>query len=627
MSLRNSETRYFLLLLVIFITALYANTFSSGYVWDDRAAIVGNPDVHQNTPLMELFSHDFWGQDITDVASHKSYRPLTVLSYRLNFYFTALSPVGFHVGNVLIYILTVCVFYLAAIRWISVEGSRVASLLFAAHPVHCEAVSSLVGRADCLSGLFFLAAMIFYSDGLGRLRVCSGSVNTHGQANKSTNTFAISNFININTGVVWSNFLLAFLFGLAASLSKEIGLTIFGIFVVFEAIYVSSLSLSLKLSTHFLRDYIAVILAEGEKGTEKEGETGTEEVKRRQMREEEHTRWVYWINRRETSQSQEQAQLPCQPLMYSLMSSFSSSLSCLWTSWMRWPPMTRVFCSWLTYLQHVWGPHHHSLGSSSSSGNSSSGSTTNTTTNNKATTNKATPHQANTPRCKSPRECLQWFSRFPPGTYARIAFHVLTLLCILLFRSRLHGDTQLYTWTVMENPISLQEKWLTRVLSYSHTHYLMLLKLLNPITPHLCFDYGHYCLPIITSVFQAVNLLACVAYALVLYLLVDTVLLGRRAGLLALALFLLPLLPALNILFPVGTTLAERLLFVPSMGLALLVGEFIANTDTQSDSNSCSYSCSFQQRIWAPIGKHWARYCLNYVVLCILYSTILYFTI
>ena len=44
---------------------LFANSIFGGYVWDDRAAIVGNADVHGSTSLWEMLQHDFWGQGIT----------------------------------------------------------------------------------------------------------------------------------------------------------------------------------------------------------------------------------------------------------------------------------------------------------------------------------------------------------------------------------------------------------------------------------------------------------------------------------------------------------------------------------------------------------------------------------
>lgn len=41
-------------------------------------------------------------------------------------------------------------------------GVWTTSLLFAAHPIHCEAVAGLVGRADLLCTLFFLSGLEAY---------------------------------------------------------------------------------------------------------------------------------------------------------------------------------------------------------------------------------------------------------------------------------------------------------------------------------------------------------------------------------------------------------------------------------------------------------------------------------
>ena len=45
----------------------------------------------------------------------------------------------------------------------------------------------------------------------------------------------------------------------------------------------------------------------------------------------------------------------------------------------------------------------------------------------------------------------------------------------------------------------------------------------------------------------------------------------KRVSLFALALLVLPFLPASNLLFPVGFVIAERVLYLPSMGMCLLV--------------------------------------------------------
>ncbi|XP_030750187.1 protein O-mannosyl-transferase TMTC3-like [Sitophilus oryzae] len=42
-------------------------------------------------------------------------------------------------------------------------SSFISAMLFAVHPIHTEAVTGVVGRAETLSSVFFLAAFIFYS--------------------------------------------------------------------------------------------------------------------------------------------------------------------------------------------------------------------------------------------------------------------------------------------------------------------------------------------------------------------------------------------------------------------------------------------------------------------------------
>ena len=47
-------------------------------------------------------------------------------------------------------------------------GARLCAMLFCLHPVHVEAVASLVGRADSLCALLFFLSLTFYSWGIGR---------------------------------------------------------------------------------------------------------------------------------------------------------------------------------------------------------------------------------------------------------------------------------------------------------------------------------------------------------------------------------------------------------------------------------------------------------------------------
>lgn len=63
---------------------VYANSIHGDFVHDDLPAIVNNPDVtcNSNCDWRQVFVNDFWGKRLTDPTSHKSYRPLTVLTFR-----------------------------------------------------------------------------------------------------------------------------------------------------------------------------------------------------------------------------------------------------------------------------------------------------------------------------------------------------------------------------------------------------------------------------------------------------------------------------------------------------------------------------------------------------------------
>jgi len=78
---RSKNNTWFIVLLSFVIRL---NTLWGTFIWDDRAAVVQNADVKPGTTIFDIFQHDFWGQNISAVDSHKSYRPLTTITYRLN---------------------------------------------------------------------------------------------------------------------------------------------------------------------------------------------------------------------------------------------------------------------------------------------------------------------------------------------------------------------------------------------------------------------------------------------------------------------------------------------------------------------------------------------------------------
>lgn len=59
----------------------FSNSYDGQFVFDDSVAVVNNPDV-KDSPLVNLFFNDFWGTKLSHKQSHRSYRPLTILTFR-----------------------------------------------------------------------------------------------------------------------------------------------------------------------------------------------------------------------------------------------------------------------------------------------------------------------------------------------------------------------------------------------------------------------------------------------------------------------------------------------------------------------------------------------------------------
>ncbi len=96
--------------IVTVVLLCYWNSSTGDLVHDDIVAITNNPDVHKGALWGQLWSHDFWGRPIGEEISHKSYRPLTVITFRLNYLIGQLEPTGYHVINIILHIIVCYLF-------------------------------------------------------------------------------------------------------------------------------------------------------------------------------------------------------------------------------------------------------------------------------------------------------------------------------------------------------------------------------------------------------------------------------------------------------------------------------------------------------------------------------------
>lgn len=146
-------------LLGLACVAVFANGMRGKFCYDEQIVIVRNEVIRDISKVGRIFSTEYWGSHAPQSES-KGFRPLTILSYALNYAFGKLDPLGYHVFNLLLHILnTLLVFFLAR-RFASFRTALAAGALFAVHAVHTEAVTQIVGRAELLSFAFTLGALL-----------------------------------------------------------------------------------------------------------------------------------------------------------------------------------------------------------------------------------------------------------------------------------------------------------------------------------------------------------------------------------------------------------------------------------------------------------------------------------
>lgn len=138
--------------------AAYATTVGFEFVWDDLHVFAAHPELSSLGNWREIITSTWWRDAL--------YRPFTLLTFALDWTISGGSPGYFHATNVVLNSLTTIAVFALARCWLAPVGAFGAAAIFALHPVHVEAVASVVGRAEVLVGLFgVLAALLYRWDG------------------------------------------------------------------------------------------------------------------------------------------------------------------------------------------------------------------------------------------------------------------------------------------------------------------------------------------------------------------------------------------------------------------------------------------------------------------------------
>src|SRR5215469_302268 len=156
---RLGQPTFICLWLALVTLLVYVPVFQARFIgFDDDEYVFANPHVLSGITLANLR----WAF-VTNHAGN--WHPITWISLMLNSQYFGSSAAAFHAVNLLLHIANTLLLFLwlygaAGAKW---RGALVATL-FALHPLHVESVAWIAERKDVLSTLFWMLALLVYTD-------------------------------------------------------------------------------------------------------------------------------------------------------------------------------------------------------------------------------------------------------------------------------------------------------------------------------------------------------------------------------------------------------------------------------------------------------------------------------
>lgn len=147
-----------ILLITLFSVIVFSNMFTNQFVYDDKDIVVENDFIKDWNNAPKIFSSDYF-----NLSQEGTYRPITTLTFFIDYSLWGLNVFGYHLTNLLFHILNAILIYLILSLILKNKVTAlVASLLFVLHPVQAEAVNGITFREDLHAFTFFLLALFLY---------------------------------------------------------------------------------------------------------------------------------------------------------------------------------------------------------------------------------------------------------------------------------------------------------------------------------------------------------------------------------------------------------------------------------------------------------------------------------
>jgi protein O-mannosyl-transferase len=155
--------------LLIILLVIYSNSFWGEWHFDDFANIVNNPYIQIKSFSWEKIKNCIYG-----LTQERPSRPLSYLSFALNYYCDGTNVFGYHLVNFVIHYLAAVFLFLFIYNTLKLPLLRdkynniaypialLATFFWAVNPVLVTSVTYIVQRMASMTGLFYVMSMYLY---------------------------------------------------------------------------------------------------------------------------------------------------------------------------------------------------------------------------------------------------------------------------------------------------------------------------------------------------------------------------------------------------------------------------------------------------------------------------------
>lgn len=178
-SIQLSPDAIWALVLFAFSVLLYVNTVGNLYALDDVAVIEKNRFVQQGFAGIPSILSTFYWQGFWDLNTGL-YRPLSLIMFAIEWQLFPGKPFIGHLVNVLLFAGAVVLLFKLLQRLFANASSLlpvIATILFAAHPIHTEVVANIKSRDELLAMFMLMAGSIYLLKYLESKRVLDISIS------------------------------------------------------------------------------------------------------------------------------------------------------------------------------------------------------------------------------------------------------------------------------------------------------------------------------------------------------------------------------------------------------------------------------------------------------------------